>query len=128
MVVNTVCLLAILYRHNGEVMNIDIIDYCQIQGCPTSAQTHTCPVSCGFPFPEMGNQFSEERATGPGIPGLVNIQKNYGTSPFLVGKSTISMIMFNRFNSKLFVITRGYLPKRQRSLSYCCCYLKRAWT
>ena len=89
MVVNTVCLLAILYRHNGKVMNIDIIDYCQIQGCPTSAQTHTCPVSCGLPicwasrydqkrgspFPEMGNQFSEKCATGPGIPGLVNIQK-----------------------------------------------------
>ena len=46
--------------------------------------------------------------------------KNYGTSPFLVGKSTISMAMCHK--------TRGYLPKRQRSLSYCCCYLKRAWT
>jgi len=34
---------------------------------------------------------------------LVNIQTNYGKSPFLVGKSTISMAMFN---SKLLVYRR----------------------
>jgi hypothetical protein len=34
---------------------------------------------------------------------LVNIQKNYGKSPFLMGKSTISMAAFN---SKLFVYQR----------------------
>ena len=28
---------------------------------------------------------------------LVNIQKNYGKSPFLLGKSTISMVMFNSY-------------------------------
>jgi len=39
------------------------------------------------------------------LPGLVNIQKNYGTSPFSMGKSTISMAIFN---SELSVITRGY--------------------
>ena len=35
---------------------------------------------------------------------LVNIQKKYGKSPFLMGKSTISMAISNSY----FDITRGY--------------------
>jgi hypothetical protein len=31
----------------------------------------------------------------PGLPGLVNIKKNYGKSPFLMGKLTISMAIFS---------------------------------
>ena len=31
------------------------------------------------------------------LPGLVNIQKNYGKSPFFMGKLTISMAIFNSY-------------------------------
>jgi hypothetical protein len=36
---------------------------------------------------------------------LVNIQKNLGKSPFLMGKLTISMAIFNSF---LYVYLKGY--------------------
>ena len=36
------------------------------------------------------------------------LTKNYGTSPFLMGKSTISMAMFNSF---LYVYQAGYLDE-----------------
>jgi len=33
----------------------------------------------------------------PGLPGLVNVTKNDGKSPFLMCKPTISMAMFNSY-------------------------------
>ena len=49
------------------------------------------------------------------LPGLVNIPKNDGTSPCLMGKSTIAMAIFNNY----FDITRGYpfLPHPTSSIS-----------
>ena len=42
----------------------------------------------------------------PWIPCGIRLHRNYGKSPFLMGKSTISMTIFN---GKQSVITRGYL-------------------
>ena len=81
----------------------------------------------GFTIPRNGQPILGKTRHRAGHTRPGKHTKNYGTSPFLVGKS--SKFLWPCSSSQTVRhFARGYLPKRQRSLSYCCCYLKRAWT